>query len=65
MDPQTSSLNLTTAALHRLDPDQTEDPGEREAVAAVDALPPGSAQPWRKSSPALPHRYARMGNVRS
>ncbi len=57
VEPQTSTLNLATAALHRLDPDQAEDAGEREAVAAVDALPPGSALLVVKRGPNAGSRF--------
>jgi pSer/pThr/pTyr-binding forkhead associated (FHA) protein len=57
MGPQTTGLNLATAALHRLDAETTEETGEREAVAAVDALPPGSALLVVKRGPNAGSRF--------
>jgi len=54
---QTSSLNLATAALHRVDGDGTDEASDRDAVAAVDALPPGSALLVVKRGPNAGSRF--------
>jgi ribosomal protein L40E len=53
----TSSLNLTTAALHRYDGDVADDGGAPVAAAAVDALPPGSALLVVKRGPNAGSRF--------
>jgi pSer/pThr/pTyr-binding forkhead associated (FHA) protein len=54
---QTSTLNLATAALHRVDGDHSDEASERDAVAAVDALPPGSALLVVKRGPNAGSRF--------
>ncbi|MBL7502799.1 zinc-ribbon and FHA domain-containing protein [Frankia sp. CNm7] len=54
---QTSALNLTTAALHRIEGDHVDESTERDAVAAVDALPPGSALLVVKRGPNAGSRF--------
>jgi pSer/pThr/pTyr-binding forkhead associated (FHA) protein len=53
----TSSLNLTTAALHRYEGDVVDDGGAPVAAAAVDALPPGSALLVVKRGPNAGSRF--------
>jgi len=54
---QTSTLNLATAALHRVEGDHVDEASDRDAVAAVDALPPGSALLVVKRGPNAGSRF--------
>jgi pSer/pThr/pTyr-binding forkhead associated (FHA) protein/ribosomal protein L40E len=55
-DPQTSTLNLA-AALSGIEGDHVDDSTERDAVAAVEALPPGSALLVVKRGPNAGSRF--------
>jgi pSer/pThr/pTyr-binding forkhead associated (FHA) protein len=55
-DPQTSTLNLA-AALQGIEGDHVDDSTERDAVAAVEALPPGSALLVVKRGPNAGSRF--------